>query len=952
MNNLQLSVLLSAMDKMSAPMQNASKSVNSLSDALNKNKRLRSQLAREGKQNSASIEKYRNTINPLKNRLSELRAEQSKAEATANRLSKRIKELNNPSDAYRARVEKTQASVKKLKAEEIAVTQKLQQARAELAKNGISAGTLSQRQSELRNKLKGANTQINQQTKELQKLNTQQAEYNAYRAKVGKLKDISGRAQIFGAQTLAVGSAIATKTTGFLRPAADFEQDFSKVQALTNLSKANPEQAKQLEQLRSQAIHLGGTTSFSAGEVAQGQGYLAMAGFNAQQIEQAMPAVLSMTKAAGIEMGQASDIASDISSGFKIPAAEMNRVADVLTATFTGSNTTLEGLGETMKYLGPIATATGQDFETMSAMVGLLGNVGIKGSQAGTSLRAAMLRLAGPPKQAAQAMKKLGVSAKDSRGNMRPLTDVLVDVARKTDKMGSAQKMAYYKAIFGAEAATAMVELVGQAGVNGIQEMTDKLKQAENRAQQVADVMGDNVWGDLKNLSSASESLSITVFDSINDSLRGIVQGATELVRKVNEWTKAHPQLTAALVKFGIAISGSLTVLGALSLALSFLAYPIARIGLGLANLGKIFPNVSKSATVFYKTYSNWPNVGKRALTMINALGRGILKLLNPMTYIKGALNLVKNAFLGVGRAMLFLTTNPLGIVITAIAAGALLIYANWEKVKAFFGGFWDGLKSGLAPVLTAFEPLIGIFSKVVGWITDAVKWFMDLITPVKQSEEQLNSAASAGKKFGEWLAAGINIVTKPLQWLMDAIEWVLGKMPSVENSAENMGKLSQGSATTFANNTVDSARKIIKLEQHWKGGLVKGYASGGYTGNGGKYEPKGIVHGGEYVMTKAATSRLGTPLLNALNYGKNAMLATGLGMSVAMAQPIQVDSRPPLRAQSQTLQVSQPIQVTINVNATAGQDANAIAREVARQIAQIQQQAQVRARNSLRDRD
>lgn len=309
-----------------------------------------------------------------------------------------------------------------------------------------------------------------------------------------------------------------------------------------------------------------------------------------------------MTKAAGIEMGQASDIASDISSGFKIPAAEMNRVADVLTATFTGSNTTLEGLGETMKYLGPIATATGQDFETMSAMVGLLGNVGIKGSQAGTSLRAAMLRLAGPPKQAAVAMKKLGVSAKDNRGNMRALTDILVDVERKTAKMGSAQKMAYYKAIFGAEAATAMVELVGQAGVNGIQEMTDKLKKAEGRAQQVADVMGDNVFGDLKNLSSATEAFQITVFDSISNSLCEIIQGATVLVRKVNEWTKAHPQLTAVLFKFGAVLATTLTVLGGLALAFSFLAYPIARMGLFLTNLTTIFPFVGKVALLLSKS--------------------------------------------------------------------------------------------------------------------------------------------------------------------------------------------------------------------------------------------------------------------------------------------------------------------------------------------------------------
>lgn len=890
MNNLQLSVLLSAMDKMSAPMQNASKSVNTLSDALNKNKKIRSQLVRGDKQNSAAIEKYRNTLNPLKNRLNELRTEQAKAEATANRLSKRIKELNNPSDAYRARVEKAQASVRKLKAEEIAVTQKLQQARAELAKSGITANSLSQRQNELRSKLKGTNSEISKQSAELKKLNAQQAKYNAYRGKVDKLKDFSGRAQMFGAKNIAAGGAMLTGSANFLRPAADFEQDFSKVQALTNLSKANPEQAKQLERLRNQAIDLGASTSFSSAEVAQGQGYLAMAGFNAQQIEQSMPAVLSMTKAAGIEMGRASDIASDISSGFKIPAAEMNRVADVLTATFTGSNTTLEGLGDTMKYLGPIATATGQDFETMSAMVGLLGNVGIKGTQAGTSLRAAMLRLAGPPKQAAVAMKKLGVSAKDNRGNMRALTDILVDVERKTAKMGSAQKMAYYKAIFGAEAATAMVELVGQAGVNGIQEMTDKLKKAEGRAQQVADVMGDNVWGDLKNLSSATEAFQITVFDSISNSLREMIQGATELVRKVNEWAKAHPQLTAALFKFGAVLASTLTALGGLALAFSFLTYPIARMGLFFTNLTTIFPVVGKVALF---------------------LSKSIL--------------FVGTAFVKAGIMML---TTPIGWIIMGIAAIiaiGVLLYKNWDTIKAkcaeVWGSIMDKMREWGGVVDNIVAEVKGKFSSVV----ESIKNLWSGVT---------DSVKNAYNKVLDFL--GLN----------DDID-------------KTNSKLAQGSPSTITqaatNFALDAttAGQTLELAQHWKGGLVKGYANGGYTGDGGKYEPKGIVHGGEYVMTKAATSRLGSPLLNALNYGKNAVLATGLGVSVAMAQPIKVDDRAPLRPmQTQAVQVIQPMNITIEVNEAQGQDEKAIAREIARQLAQIQYQQQAKARSLLTDRE
>ncbi|MFY1027430.1 phage tail tape measure protein [Actinobacillus seminis] len=954
MNNLQLSVLLSAMDKMSTPMKSAVKNVDALSHALNRNKNLRGQLIKQDKQQASSLAQYRSKLNPLINRLNALKTEQEKAQQTATRLSKRLKELKNPSEAYRVRVENAQQSVKKLKAEEVELSNKLQRTRAELAKSGITAHSLSQRQTELRGKLKGANAEISKQSAELKKLNAQQAKYNAYRSKVDNLKDISGRAQILGTQTMAVGIGGAIATANFLKPATDFEQDFSKVQALTNLSKANPEQAKQLEQLRKQAIELGATTSFTSGEVAQGQGYLAMAGFNAQQIEQSMPAVLSMTKASGIEMGRASDIASDISSGFKIPASEMKRVADVLTATFTGSNTTLEGLGDTMKYLGPIATATGQDFETMSAMVGLLGNVGIKGTQAGTSLRAALLRLAGPPKQAAVAIKKLGVFAKDSHGNMRAVTDILVDVARKTEKMGSAQKMEYYKAIFGAEAATAMVELVGQAGVNGIQEMTDKLKKAQGRAQQIADVMGDNILGDLKTLESARDALSITVFDTVKDSLRSMVQNITNIVRKFDTWAKAHPQLTSALVKFGVVITGSLTILGALSLALSFLIYPIARIGLGLKHLNDIFPNVSGKAKILTKTLTSWKATGQATLNISRALGNGLLKLLNPLTYLKGAFNAITLVVTALRTAFTFLAFTPLGLFITAIATGALLIYRNWEKVRAFFGGFFQGLMQGLAPTIAKFQPLANAFGVIVNWIKKAVAWVLNLINPVKSTAEELESAKNAGISFGQSVAEAIEWILTPLTKLMDGIKWVIDKLPSINNmniqaqqtKTENI-KAAYGNSVL--GNTIDAMNDPAL---YYKGGLVKGYAQGGYTGDGGKYEPKGIVHGGEYVMTKAATSRLGVPLLNALNYGKNAMLATGLGMSVAVAQPIKVDDRAPLRrTQTQQVQVSQPMNITIQVNAAQGMDEQAIAREVASQIAQIQNQAQARVRNSLRDR-
>ena len=126
---------------------------------------------------------------------------------------------------------------------------------------------------------------------------------------------------------------------------------------------------------------------------------------------------------------------------------------------------------------------------------------------------------------------------------------------------------------------------------------------------------------------------------------------------------------------------------------------------------------------------------------------------------------------------------------------------------------------------------------------------------------------------------------------------------------------------------------------------------SGGYTGNGGKYEPMGIVHGGEYVMTKEATSRLGVNTLNALNYGKRALIAGGLGISVATAAPVQVDTRAPIFCSSMMTQTSQPMSVNITINAAQGMDERAIAQQVAKQIQRIENQRQARARSSMWDR-
>lgn len=320
--------------------------------------------------------------------------------------------------------------------------------------------------------------------------------------------------------------------------------------------------------------------------------------------------------------------------------------------------------------------------------------------------------------------------------------------------------------------------------------------------------------------------------------------------------------------------------------------------------------------------------------------------LLFSLSLLIPLIKMVGIAFSLLGKVFL---TNPLGLVISAIAMGAYLIYQNWEPLSQWFKDIWDKVKL--------------IFD-------DVKKWFSNLPNEFLQFGINMINSLSDGIK---------NTFKKVTDFIDEKINWIKSKLGFSEEAKVKINEVKEKTEKVTAKAMTESNQGGIDFVSGLGYDPTKSTNSsvpnvnkwsGGYAGNGGKYEPMGIFHGGEYIMTKEATSRLGVPLLNALNYGKNTMLAAGLGVSVAAAQPvnldvvkdiqhqimvmppIQVDDRAPLRqTQTQQVQITQPMNITIQVNATQGMDERALAREVARQIAQIQNQAQARARSDLRDR-
>ncbi|GCK97894.1 phage tail protein [Escherichia coli] len=519
----------------------------------------------------------------------------------------------------------------------------------------------------------------------------------------------------------------------------------SRVQALTRIDKNSP----QFKALREQALKLGSETQFTASDAASGQSFLAMAGFTPQAIQAALPGVLNMALAGGVELGETADIGSNILTQFNLTADQMDRVGDTLTAAFTRTNTDLRALGETMKYTGPVAAKLGISLEEAAAMAGMLANNGLRGSDDGTAMRASLSRLASPPKAAADALKELGVSVADARGKMRPMEDVLLDLYKATQKYGQVDQVSFFKDIAGEEAFVGLQTLVAAAGSGELQKLTRELQGARGEADRVAKVMADNLDGDLKNLDSAWEGLRIRISDLVDGPLRSVTQWLTRVLEKITSLAQAHPVLTRQLLIAGGALLAMTATVGSLSLAIGVLAGPLAKLRLGFSLL----------------------------TGSMNAV-RGLPALWGMVT---GSVSLLGGAI-----GALF---SPVGLIAAAFVAAAVLIWKYWEPIKAFYAGVFNGIMERLAPLRETFERFGPVFDAIGSGISQVFNWFKSLLSPMESSKETLDKCTSAGEIFGNVLGGALQLVLTPAKMLLDTLAWILEKLGVLPDEAERARK-------------------------------------------------------------------------------------------------------------------------------------------------------------------
>ena len=274
------------------------------------------------------------------------------------------------------------------------------------------------------------------------------------------------------------GIGIGSMITIPFKASMDFESSIARVGALANIEKTS----KEFELLNKTALNLGASTEWSATQIAEGMQFLTMAGFRANETILAMPGLLSLATAGATDLATTANIASNIMGGFDLKATDtvdgllaMQYTADTMAKVITSANVDIKMLGETMKYVAPDAKTAGMSLQETAAMAGLLGNIGIQASQAGTAMRTMISRLSAPPSEARKALKLLGIETKDSVGNLKSLPSLLAEVSKATKGLGSADQIGYMSKIFGLEAKTASSKLIDFAGDGRLSKYFDEI---------------------------------------------------------------------------------------------------------------------------------------------------------------------------------------------------------------------------------------------------------------------------------------------------------------------------------------------------------------------------------------------------------------------------------------------------------------------------------------------
>lgn len=680
-----------------------------------------------GQEGTEEAEQLASTIQELSGELTENRGTLDAAEKAARALSETMDDAGGEAETLRSTISKQEDTLQQLKQRYVDVA-------TEQGETSDEARELARQIQDLSSELHENKTKLSDAEYAADKLDNslEEVESSAKKADDGFTMFKATLANLAADAIMRAVDGIKNLVGNVIELGQNFTSTMSEVSAISGAT------GEDFEKLEACAREYGATTVFSASNAAEALKYMSLAGWDADQSTSALGGVLNLAAASGMELGAASDMVTDYLSAFSMEAGDAAYFADLLSYAQSHSNTTAEALGEAYKNCAANLNAAGQDVETVTSLLEGMANQGYKGSEAGTAMAAIMRDITNGMKDGAIKIGETSVAVMDAQGNFRDLTDILTEVEAATNGMGDAERAVALSSTFTADS-TKGLNLILNEGMDNIAGYEEELRGASGSAEEMANIMNDNLSGDVAAMNSAFEELGLKIYDALESKLRAGVQFITNGVIPAIEWLGGHiPEVTIAVSGLGAVIAamnwgtisskiamvkGALVklaaALGGVSLPAIAIIAVITAVALAFTNLWKNNEEFRNKITAIWDGIkAKFDEFGQGIVDRLNALGFEFEDITEVMkTVWDGFCEVLAPIFEGVFQQISNILNEALDILTGLFDIFAGIFTGDWDMVwqgvQEVFGAVWDF-------VVATFENWISTFTSladtVLGW--------------------------------------------------------------------------------------------------------------------------------------------------------------------------------------------------------------------------------------------
>jgi TP901 family phage tail tape measure protein len=680
-----------------------------------------------GQEGTEEAEQLASTIQELSGELTENRGTLDAAEKAARALSETMDDAGGEAETLRSTISKQEDTLQQLKQRYVDVA-------TEQGETSDEARELARQIQDLSSELHENKTKLSDAEYAADKLDNslEEVESSAKKADDGFTMFKATLANLAADAIMRAVDGIKNLVGNVIELGQNFTSTMSEVSAISGAT------GEDFEKLEACAREYGATTVFSASNAAEALKYMSLAGWDADQSTSALGGVLNLAAASGMELGAASDMVTDYLSAFAMEAGDAAYFADLLSYAQSHSNTTAEALGEAYKNCAANLNAAGQDVETVTSLLEGMANQGYKGSEAGTAMAAIMRDITNGMKDGAIKIGETSVAVMDAQGNFRDLTDILTEVEAATNGMGDAERAVALSSTFTADS-TKGLNLILNEGMDNIAGYEEELRGASGSAEEMANIMNDNLSGDVAAMNSAFEELGLKIYDALESKLRAGVQFITNGVIPAIEWLGGHiPEVTIAVSGLGAVIAamnwgtisskiamvkGALiklaAALGGVSLPAIAIIAVITAVALAFTNLWKNNEEFRNKITAIWDGIkAKFDEFGQGIVDRLNALGFEFEDITEVMKAVwDGFCEVLAPIFEGVFQQISNILSEALDILTGLFDIFAGIFTGDWDMVwqgvQEVFGAVWDF-------VVATFENWISTFTSladtVLGW--------------------------------------------------------------------------------------------------------------------------------------------------------------------------------------------------------------------------------------------